>query len=64
MKIKLAILEKDQSYLNKIVTVFSTKYSDKFEMYSFTDPSIALSTLENVDSEKQKKTAEHRLCRF
>lgn len=48
MKIKLAILEKDQSYLNKIVTVFSTKYADKFEMYSFTDPSIALSTLENV----------------
>ena len=37
MKIKLAILEKDQCYLQRIVTVFSTKYSDNFEIYSFTD---------------------------
>lgn len=48
MKIKLAILEKDQSYLNKIVTVFSTRYADKFEMYSFTDSSIALATIESA----------------
>ncbi len=47
MKIKLAILEKDQSYLNRIVTAFSTKYADKFEIYSFTDQAIALSTLES-----------------
>jgi len=48
MKIKLAILEKDQSYLNRIVSVFGTKYSDKFEIYSFTDQTVALSTLENA----------------
>lgn len=46
MRIKLAILEKDQSYLNRMVSAFNTKYSDKFEIYSFTDQSIAMSTLE------------------
>ena len=34
MKIKLAILEEDKGYLNRIVSVFNTKYSDKFEIYS------------------------------
>lgn len=48
MKIKLAILEKDQSYLNRIVTAFNTKYADKFEIYSFTDLTIAISTLESA----------------
>lgn len=48
MKIKLAILEKDQSYLNRIVTAFSTKYADKFEIYSFTEPEIALQTLKDI----------------
>ena len=48
MKIKLAILERDQSYLNRIVSVFSTKYSDKFEIYSFTNPEVALSTLDSA----------------
>lgn len=47
MKIKLAILENDTSYLNRIVTVFNTKYVDKFEIYSFTDASVALATLES-----------------
>ena len=47
MKIKLAILEKDQSYLSRIVAVFNTKYADNFEIYSFTDEQIALSTLES-----------------
>lgn len=45
MKIKLAILEKDTSYLNRIVSVFSTKYADKFQLYSFTDPQIAISSI-------------------
>ncbi len=48
MKIKLAILEKDQSYLNRIVTVFNNKYADKLEIYSFTDQNIAMATLDNV----------------
>jgi MinD-like ATPase involved in chromosome partitioning or flagellar assembly len=47
MKIKLAILEKDQNYLNRFVSSFSTKYSDKFEIYSFTNQDVALSTLES-----------------
>ena len=46
MKIKVAILESDISYLNRIVAIFSTKYSDKFEIYSFTDQNVALSSLE------------------
>lgn len=46
MRIKLAILEKDQSYLSRIVSVFNTKYSEKFEIYSFTDKSMALATLD------------------
>lgn len=48
MRIKLAILEKDQSYLNRIVTAFSTKYADKFEIYSFTDKDMAISTLDSA----------------
>ena len=47
MRIKLAILEKDQNYLNRLVTAFSIKYADKFEIYSFTDQAIALSTLDS-----------------
>lgn len=51
MKIKVAILEKDTNYLEKIVSVFSTKYVDKFQIYSFTDPQIAISAIasEKID---------------
>lgn len=45
MKIKLAILEKDRGYLTRIVTAFGTKYSDKFEIYSFTDQDVAIANL-------------------
>lgn len=45
MKIKLAILEKDISYLQRIVSVFETKFSDKFEIYSFSDREITMSSL-------------------
>lgn len=31
MKIKLAILEEDTTYLNRIVSVFNTKYSEEIE---------------------------------
>ena len=48
MKIKLAILEKDQSYLQRIISVFSTKYSDKFQIYSFTNEEAAYSTLSDT----------------
>lgn len=49
MKIKLAILEKDTSYLNRLVSAFGTKYADKFEIYSFTDKAVAM---ENIDKAK------------
>lgn len=45
MKIKLAILEKDASYLTRFVSVFSTKYADKMEIYSFSDKNAALTAL-------------------
>lgn len=45
MKIKLAILEKDKSYLTRIVSAFGTKYADKLEIYSFTDQEVALSNI-------------------
>lgn len=48
MKIKLAILEKDQNYLSRIIAVFNTKYAEKFEVYSFTDQLIALSALDSA----------------
>ena len=48
MKIKLAILEKDQSYLKRIVSVFNTKYSDKIEVYSFTDIEKAIASLDEA----------------
>lgn len=51
MKIKLAILENDQSYLNRFVSVFGTKYADKFQLYSFTDADVALDTLESAKIE-------------
>ncbi len=45
MKIKLAILDKDKNYLDRIVSVFSNKYSDKLEVYSFSDLEVALKTI-------------------
>lgn len=48
MKIKLGILDMDQSYLNRIVAVFGTKYAEKLEIYSFTDLEVALATINSA----------------
>ena len=48
MRIKLAILERDVSYLKRIVSVFGNKYADKFEIYSFTDQEVAFETLDKA----------------
>lgn len=48
MKIKLAVLDKDQSYLNRMTNVFGTKYADKFQIYSFTDMEVAISMIGEV----------------
>lgn len=47
MRIKLAILEKDKIYLDRIASAFNTKYADKFEIYSFTDLKMVLDTLDS-----------------
>ncbi len=45
MKMHLAILENDEAYLKRIVSVFTMKYADKFEIYSFTSESNAMQAL-------------------
>lgn len=45
MKIKLAILERDTGYLNRIVSAFNTRYADKLEIYSFTNYEVAVEAL-------------------
>ena len=48
MKIKLALLDNDQNYLNRIVAAFNVKYADKLEIYSFTRLDSAISSLESA----------------
>lgn len=48
MKIRLAILETDTIYLQRIVSVFNNKYADKLEVYSFTEKDMALETAHNA----------------
>lgn len=47
MKIKLAVLFKDEMYMGRIVSVFSTSYADKLQVYSFSKPDIAIETINN-----------------
>lgn len=51
MKIRLAILETDVGYLNRIVTVFGAKYAEKIEIYSFTEKDMALSELQSIKAD-------------
>lgn len=46
MKIRIALLDSDIHYLNRIVAAFSGKYADKLEVYSFTGPEGAMEALE------------------
>lgn len=46
MKIRLAILESDTIYLERIVAYFDSNYADKLELYSFSNMDIAISCLE------------------
>lgn len=48
MRIKLAILEKDVSYLNRIVAVLNQKYTDKVQVYSFTDVDAVYKVLQET----------------
>lgn len=47
MKIRVGILEKDICYLNRVVTAFEMKYSDKLELYSFSEKEAMLDSLES-----------------
>lgn len=46
MKIKLALLESDTGYLNRVVPMFNNKYADELQIYSFTDAEAAMASLE------------------
>ncbi len=48
MKIKIAILEADKNYLQRLLSAFETKYEDKIEMYSFTDEVLAMDAVQNT----------------
>lgn len=45
MKIKIAILEKDENYLKRISATFNSKYADKVEVHSFTNQDLAIAEL-------------------
>lgn len=45
MKMHLAILESDEAYLGRIVSVFTMKYADKLEIYSFTNETSVMQAL-------------------
>lgn len=45
MKMKVALLDKDMNYLTKIVNVFSIKYSEELQIYSFTDLNTAMNAI-------------------
>lgn len=45
MKIKVAVLEKDTMYLNRVVATFNNNFSEKLEVYSFTNEDVALQNL-------------------
>ncbi|MCI8462776.1 MAG: chromosome partitioning protein ParA [Lachnospiraceae bacterium] len=47
MKIRLAILEGDKAYLERITTVFNTKYINKLEIYCFTDKAAAMQSVKS-----------------
>lgn len=51
MKIKLAVLDKEQSYLERISTSLGHKYNDKLEIYCFTDMQKAVENVikNNID---------------
>ena len=46
MKIKVAILTSDIKYLARISNILSTRYSDSLELYSFTDSTLAVESVQ------------------
>ncbi len=48
MKIKLAILDREPDFLERLASAFNVRYWDKLEIYSFTQLDTALSELEEA----------------
>ena len=48
MKIKLAILDNDQIYAERMAKVFEAKYADMLEIYSFTEAELAKQQLKSA----------------
>lgn len=46
MKLKVAIIEKDNRFLDRLTAIFTKNYAEQLEVYPFTDAEVALSTLE------------------
>lgn len=46
MKIRVAILDKDDNYKNRILSAFQVKYADKIELYIFSETAQLMSALE------------------
>ena len=64
MKIKLALLDSDQNYLNRIVTAFNIKYADKLEIYSFTKLESAMAALVASDTFVVESSALPKRCQL
>ena len=45
MKIRVAVLDKDKTYLSRFVTAFEARYSERMSLLSFTDAGAALQTV-------------------
>lgn len=46
MKVRLAILENDSNYLQRVVSIFNNKFGSELEIYSFTDINAAIKCLD------------------
>ena len=44
MKLKVAILDNDINYLDRLTSTFNSKYADKLEVYSFTEKEKVIET--------------------
>lgn len=47
MRVKVALLDTDTTYINRLVATFNSKYADKLEIYSFTSLDVAYETIED-----------------
>ncbi len=51
MKVKLVLLDSNKEYLNRLMSTLSQKYSDKLEVYSFTDMSLVFDIFNTVKAD-------------